>query len=234
MGSGRSSSGRKWSPKRAYASPFLVTQRGPSQASSAGVNRGLRMALEDTSIDGSSTRIGQMTLQSSFSDANSSGSQDIQPEVLLRGGSYTRPDRLLSNDSAAPMQSVPEGRSLSKGLNKDDLPHARPPPRATPSSLSPLRPSRLPQGPDDPHGPLFVSSRSGSGSGFPIGQLQPAHHQVSPLHAFAMSSPDQCWHWHCTSSCSMQCSASADLLSFALHCMPFHKKLPAGGDVQTS
>ncbi|KAK9862943.1 hypothetical protein WJX84_012116 [Apatococcus fuscideae] len=179
MGSQGSLGDRKWSPRRPHVSPFLAARRVPSPGSSADhLHMSPSMTAEDAMLDGSRTRIGQVALPESSSDVNSSGSQDIQPEVLLRGGSYTRPDRVFSNVSAVPMQSVPEGCSLSKGANRDDLPHLRPPPRV-PSHLSPLRHTRLSQGADDPHAPLFVTSRSGSGSGsgFPIGQLQPNHHQ---------------------------------------------------------
>lgn len=168
---------RKWSPERPYVSPFLAAQGGPSPASSAGLSRDPSTALEHASPHPPTARLGSISLPNPVQNADSG--QDIQPELLLRGGSYTRPDRVFSNDSAAPMESVPEGRSMSRGAG-NDRPPSRPPQRAA-SNLSPLRQNRLPQSPEEVYAPLFATSRSGSGSGFPIGQLQPLHTQVCPL-----------------------------------------------------
>lgn len=128
------------------------------------------MAQEQASAEASTARTGSMSLPSPVSDMNSRGSLDIQPEVLLRGGSYTRPDRGFSNDAGAHMESVPEGRSLSSIAGRAS-PRVRPPQRAA-SNLSPLGPTRPLQGPEETYAPLSVTSPSGSGSGFPIGQLQ--------------------------------------------------------------
>ncbi len=211
---------RKWSPTRAYPSPFQSALRAPSHTSSTAFSSGNSLGTEDAAPDrlsphttriptnrpsidphGSSNEVG-----APFRGGNLGGGEsgDIQGEVLLRGGSYVRPDRVCSGDSAYPMESVPEEGVPSRRVG--EVPRAPLPaplsdrtnrdvklgreaaqsgasgplgayPRG-PQGMSPMRPAGYPLSPEDPNAPLMLTRPSGSGSGFPIGQLQHLSPQV--------------------------------------------------------
>ena len=187
---------RKWSPQRPYVSPFQAAQRGPSHSiGSAGsaMSTGMSLVMEQALPGRAAPPLEKIPARSSSSDSHvsQSGPQDIQPEVLLRGGSYVRPNRVFSGDSVAPMESVPEGKSLADGIGigagREKLWQAPvlgaasgAAPRSGPPGLSPLRSSSVQGGAQvDPNAPLMLSQPSRSfGSGFPIGQLMADHPQV--------------------------------------------------------